>query len=85
MTTLLAHVCGVKNVYTCMIRLYAVYHLHNQPLYDLAMWIYAGVIWLYVTEMLVWKTVRLREGSIALATAGPAFVWMFLQRGWYLH
>lgn len=81
---LLAHVYGVKNFYTCMIRAYALYNLNSQPLYDLAMATYAGVLWLYITELGVWKTVRPREAYIALATAGLGFSWMFMQRDWYL-
>ena len=82
--TLLAHVYAVKNFYTCLIRLYAVYHLNNQPLYDLAMLTYAGVLWLYVTEFVIWKTSRASDLVIPLTTSGLAIVWMWLQRSWYL-
>jgi hypothetical protein len=81
---LLAHVYGVKNLYTCLMRFYAVYNLNNQPLYDLAMWTYAGVLWLYITEVVIWKTVRPKEALIPWLSAGLGFTWMYVQRDWYL-
>ncbi|KAK6206029.1 hypothetical protein LQW54_007968 [Pestalotiopsis sp. IQ-011] len=81
---LLARVYGVKNIYTGTIRLYAAYAITNGALYDLAAATFAGVLFLYGTELLVYKTVRMREGSFAFVTAGTGLVWMLSQRGWYL-
>lgn len=75
---------GVKNIYTGTIRLYAAYAITNGALYDLAAATFAGVLFLYGTELLVYKTVRMREGSFAFFTAGTGLVWMLSQRGWYL-
>ncbi|ETS88074.1 hypothetical protein PFICI_01902 [Pestalotiopsis fici W106-1] len=81
---LLARVYGVKNIYTGMIRLSAAYALTNAALYDLAAATFAGVLFLYGTELLVYRTVRMKEGSFAFVTAGTGLVWMLLQRDWYL-
>ncbi|KAK4118882.1 ergosterol biosynthesis protein-like protein Erg28 [Parathielavia appendiculata] len=83
-TPLLAHVYAVKNLYTSVIRLYAVYHLNNRPLYNLAMLSYAGVLWLYFTEYAIWQTARGSDTLIPLATSGLGLVWMWVQSDWYL-
>ncbi|KAK7949438.1 hypothetical protein PG996_000026 [Apiospora saccharicola] len=83
-TGLLARVYATKNLYTSLIRLYAAYHLTNNPqLYDLAAWTFAGVLWLYGSELAVYKTVRMREASFPFVTAGVGLVWMLVQRDWY--
>ncbi|KFX97053.1 hypothetical protein V495_03457 [Pseudogymnoascus sp. VKM F-4514 (FW-929)] len=81
---LTAHVYGVKNVYTGLIRLYAAYHIGNPQLYTLAQWTFVGVLVLYVGELAIWKTVRMKEGAIPLVTAGLGILWMTIQRDWYL-
>lgn len=84
-TVLQAHIYGVKNSYTLLIRLYAVYSLHqNQEVYLLAMWSFAGVLFLYTTELVIWQTVRMREAAFALVTAGIGLAWMWIQRDYYL-
>lgn len=45
---------------------------------------FAGVLFLYVTELSVYGTVRLREASFPFITAGGGLLWMALQRGAYL-
>jgi len=42
--TLLAHVYGIKNTYTALIRIYAAYHIENEQLYNLALWSFVGVL-----------------------------------------
>lgn len=81
---LLARVYGVKNVYTGLIRAYAAYNLANGPVYDLAMCTFAGVLFLYATELGVYGTVRLREAAIPFVTSGAGLLWMGLQRGSYV-
>ncbi|KAL1848672.1 hypothetical protein Daus18300_013542 [Diaporthe australafricana] len=81
---LLARVYGVKNVYTGLIRAYAAYHLANGPVYDLAMCTFAGVLFLYATELGVYGTVRLREAAVPFVTSGAGLLWMGLQRGSYV-
>lgn len=83
-TKLLAHVYGIKNIYTGLIRAYAAYHIRNPELYSLAMWTFVGVLFLYGGELLVWKTVRLREAIIPFVTAGLGLFWMLQAREWYL-
>lgn len=81
---LLAHVYGVKNFYTSLIRFYAAYNISNPLMYDLAIWTFVGVLFLYITEVVIYKTTRLREASFPFVIAGTGFLWMMLQRDWYL-
>ena len=75
---------GTKNVYTGLIRLYAAYHIANPELYTLAMLTFAGVLFLYGTEHLIWRTVGTKEASIPYITVTIALVWMQTQKEWYL-
>ncbi|KAI9043951.1 Erg28 family protein [Aspergillus affinis] len=83
-TRLLAHVYGIKNVYSCLIRLYAAYQITNGALYDLALVTFLGVLVLFGSELLVWRTVRIQEGVFPFITAGVGVVWMVSGRGDYL-
>ena len=80
----LAHVYAIKNVYTGVIRAYAAYEITNRPLYNLAILTYVGVLWLFVTETMVYRTIRWRESVIPYLNAGVGIVWMVGMRGWYL-
>ncbi|OTA91079.1 hypothetical protein M434DRAFT_32997 [Hypoxylon sp. CO27-5] len=80
----LAHVYAVKNFYTSTVRIYAAYCITNPQLYDLAALTFVGVLFLYITEVFVYKTVGLREASFPYVIAGSGLVWMVLQRDWYL-
>ncbi|KAH7150698.1 ergosterol biosynthesis protein-like protein Erg28 [Fusarium sp. MPI-SDFR-AT-0072] len=82
---LLARVYGVKNIYTSLIRIYAAYHIANRQVYELAMCTFAGVLLLYGSEWLVYRTVRTREVVFPLVTASLGLIWMFVQRDFYLH
>ncbi|RYO95540.1 hypothetical protein DL764_007675 [Monosporascus ibericus] len=81
---LLAHTYGVKNIYTSLIRLYGAYYIANPQVYDLTTCTFGGVLFLYVTEVYVYKTARLREAMIPFVTAGSGLLWMMMQRNWYL-
>ncbi|KAK4183136.1 hypothetical protein QBC35DRAFT_508631 [Podospora australis] len=83
-TGLSARVYGVKNVYTGLIRVYAAYHVTNPQLYALAQWTFAGVLFLYLTELFVYRTARLKECAFPFVFAGSAMVWTVVQRGFYL-
>jgi len=83
-TALLAHVYGVKNIYTALIRFYAAYNIDNPQLYTLAEWTFVGVLVLYLGEWAIWRTVRLKEGIFPFVIAGLGIVWMVMQRDWYL-
>ncbi len=84
-TQLLAHVYAVKNIYTCAIRIYAAFELHNRALYDLATLSYLGVLWLFATELWIWRTVRYKEAVFPFFNAGVAVIWLLVQRNWYLY
>ncbi|RYP83374.1 hypothetical protein DL770_005394 [Monosporascus sp. CRB-9-2] len=77
---LLAHTYGVKNIYTSLIRFYGAYYITNPQVYDLTTCTFGGVLFLYVTEVYVYKTARLREAMIPFVTAGSALLWMMVQR-----
>ncbi|KAK4195443.1 ergosterol biosynthesis protein-like protein Erg28 [Triangularia verruculosa] len=82
-TLLLAHVYGIKNLYTALIRGYAAYYIGNQQVYDLAIFTFAGVLILYVGEFAVWRTASLREVMFPFVLSGSSLVWMLAQRDWY--
>jgi Erg28 like protein len=83
-TQTLAHVYGVKNIYTSLIRFYAAYHIGNQQVYDLAIYTFAGVLFLYLTEFGIWKTVGIKEVVLPLTTAGTGMIWMLLEKEFYV-
>lgn len=83
-TALQAHIYGIKNIYTVLIRFYAAYNLQNRELYILAMCSFAGVLFLYSTELLIWQTVRPREAIIPLLTSSVALTWMWTQMDFYV-
>ncbi|KAI9372822.1 hypothetical protein BJX61DRAFT_542332 [Aspergillus egyptiacus] len=83
-TPLLAHLYGIKNVYTGLIRVYAAYNINNRPVYDLATATFVGVLFLYITECFWFKTVGLREATFPFVTAGVGLVWMVHERGAYV-
>ncbi|KAI0597739.1 ergosterol biosynthesis protein-like protein Erg28 [Biscogniauxia sp. FL1348] len=82
--SLLAHVYGVKNFYTSAIRMYAAYNIASPQLYDLAVLSFVGVLYLYITEAYVYRTVRIQEAAFPYVFAGTGFIWMMMQRDWYL-
>lgn len=82
--TLFAHVYGMTNIYVGLVRLYAAANINNSPVYDLAMYTFAGALILYMSECLVWSTVRTRKVIFPLPNFGVGLGWMLLQRGWYL-
>lgn len=83
-TPLLAHVYSMKNIYTAAIRAYAAYDITNDGLYNLAILTYIGVLWLFVTELLVYRTARMKELVFPFVNAGVGVVWMVSMKGWYL-
>lgn len=83
-TALLAHVYAVKNSYTAAIRLYAAYHISNPQLYELAMFSLIGVLFLYTTELFIWRTARLKECVFPFIFAGSGLIWMIATKDFYL-
>ncbi|KAI5925438.1 ergosterol biosynthesis protein-like protein Erg28 [Camillea tinctor] len=81
---LTSHVYGVKNFYTSAIRLYAAYNITNSQLYDLAVISFVGVLYLYITEVFVYRTARIHEAIFPYVFAGTGVIWMMVQRDWYL-
>ncbi|OKL59942.1 hypothetical protein UA08_04927 [Talaromyces atroroseus] len=82
--TLTAHIYGVKNVYSGLIRLYAAYSIRNRDLYTLALATYLGVFGLYGAELWIWRTVRMRETLSSFIISGTMICWMLLEKSWYV-
>jgi len=80
-----AHIYGVKNLYSSLIRLYAAYHINNPQLYALALFTQLGVLFLYATEHLIVRTARFKEALFPYVTSGLGLYWMWTQWGFYLH
>lgn len=74
----------MKNIYTALIRGFAAYHITNPQVYDLATCTFVGVLFLYGSELVIYRTVRMREAVIPFITAGVGLLWMGLQRSSYL-
>lgn len=75
---------GTKNLYTAAIRAYAAFYIDNKALYDLTILTYVGVLWLLFSELLVYKTIRWKEGTFAFVTSGVGLVWMVSTRTHYV-
>ncbi|KAH8700101.1 hypothetical protein BGW36DRAFT_405409 [Talaromyces proteolyticus] len=73
-TALTAHIYGAKNIYTSLIRLYTAYNMHTPELYNLALITYVGVFFLYGTEYLIWRTVRMRESALSFLISGGMII-----------
>jgi hypothetical protein len=77
-------VYSIKNFYTSLIRAYAAYHINDRALYDLATATYVIVLFLFITESVVWKTARLNDSVLPFVNAGVGLCWMTLARGGYV-
>lgn len=78
-----AHLYGVKNFYTAAMRIYAAYSINNPQLYNLAMFSFAGVVFLNMGELFVWKTTTPKTAFFPLFNSGIGLIWMLAQREWY--
>ena len=47
------------------------------------MWTYAGVFMLYTSELLIFRTARIKEATYPLLLSVSAMSWMVCQRSWY--
>ncbi len=48
-------------MYTALIRGYAAYNITSPELYNLALLTFVGVLFLYTSELVIYRTVRLRR------------------------
>ncbi|KAK4225820.1 Erg28 like protein-domain-containing protein [Podospora fimiseda] len=83
-TGLSARLYGLKNIYTGLIRGYAAYNITNPQVYALAQASFVGVLFLYMTELFVYKTARVKECMFPFVGAGGLTLWMWLQKDFYL-
>jgi hypothetical protein len=82
----MAHIYGVKNLYTVAIRLYAAYELQNQnrATYFLTMFTFLGVLWLFGTEVFVYRTIALKHAIVPFVYCPVGLVWMWREMDFYL-
>ena len=84
-TKLSAHTMGVWTLLSGLLRLYTAYHLGNPQLYTVALGSYAISVTHFVSEFLVFRTMKLDFGcflSIGIDIVGLA--WMYNQWDWYV-
>ena len=81
---LLARTYGLKNIYTGLIRLFAVMNIHLGPMYYLAMCTFVGVLSFTLLELCVYRTMRPKEAVFGASTSTIALVWMILQKDFYI-
>jgi len=84
-TPLSARTFGTWTAITAVVRLYAAYHIDQQPMYELAIWTF-GVAWAhFMSEWFVFKTTRWSKGLIGPAAVSTlSLVWMWAQWDHYV-
>ncbi|KAI5926207.1 hypothetical protein F4810DRAFT_655936 [Camillea tinctor] len=84
-TPLAARLFGTYTLVSAIVRLYASYHLHIGPLYDLALWTYVVALGHFGSEFLVYRTARLGAPVLfPFFFASVGIAWMVSQRGFYV-
>ncbi|KAG8632063.1 hypothetical protein KVT40_001203 [Elsinoe batatas] len=84
-TPLSARTFGTWTFITGIVRIYAAHRLNEPAWFEIAAWTFAVAWGHFVSEWLVFRSVRLNAGSAGpFGVATGSLVWMFLQRGYYL-
>ncbi|KAF2223895.1 ergosterol biosynthesis protein-like protein [Elsinoe ampelina] len=84
-TPLSARTFGTWTFITGIVRIYAAHRLNEPAWFEIAAWTFAVAWGHFVSEWLVFRSVRLNAGSAGpFGVATGSLVWMFLQRGFYL-
>ncbi|PSK34039.1 hypothetical protein B9Z65_8365 [Elsinoe australis] len=84
-TPLSARTFGTWTAITAIVRLYAAYNVNDKAWFEIAMWTFAVAWGHFVSEWLVFGTVRLNAGSAGpLCVATGSLTWMSLQKGYYV-
>lgn len=81
---LLAHVYAMMNMLMGAIRAQAANDINNKALYDLAPMTYVGVVWFFISETMMWKTVRIGDIAFPFGLTAMGLTWMVVQRTSYV-
>lgn len=84
-TPLQARTFGVWTALSCVIRLYAAYHVHERAVYQLAMWTFGLAFAHFGSEWLWFGTARFGKGLAGpLVVSTVSGLWMWTQYGFYI-
>ncbi|KAG5362385.1 Ergosterol biosynthetic protein 28 [Yarrowia sp. C11] len=84
-TRLQARTFGTWTFLSAIIRFYGAYYLNDPHVYDLTLASYLVAFGHFMSEFLIFKTVKLSGPSIApMIVSTSSIIWMVLQRDWYL-
>lgn len=68
-----------------ILRIYSAYSISDRSLYHASIWSFAIALLHFVSEWVVYKTIKAETGSLAaMITASVSFIWMVNQQGAYL-
>ena len=84
-TQLSAHTFGSWTLLSGLVRFYAAYHLANPQVYSLAIGAYVAILIHWMSEWLVFRTMKFDLGYILSAGVDLlGLVWMYYQWDWYV-
>ncbi|KAK5991339.1 Ergosterol biosynthetic protein 28 [Cladobotryum mycophilum] len=85
LTPLGGRLFGTWTLITSIVRLYAAYHLHIGPVYNIAIWTYVVALGHFATEMFVFKSMTFGLPQFFPFTlATTALIWMPTVRDYYV-
>ncbi|AET39420.1 Erg28p Ecym_4362 [Eremothecium cymbalariae DBVPG len=83
-TALSARMFGTWTFVSAVIRLYGVFFLHEEHIFQLTFISYAIALFHFLTEWLIFGTCRLGKGSLGpFVVATTSLVWMYLTKEYY--
>lgn len=84
-TPLAARLFGTYTLVSAIVRIYASYHLHLGPIYDLAIWTYVVAAVHFGSEWAVFRTTHFGTPLFfPFFFASIGICWTLSQRGWYV-
>ncbi|KAJ8293324.1 Ergosterol biosynthetic protein 28 [Rhodotorula toruloides] len=79
-----ARLFGVWTLMSAFVRLYAAYHIHSKPIYDLTIISYILALGHFASEALVFRTVGLKGVFFPFVVASSSLYWMITQYDFYV-
>ncbi|RYP53609.1 hypothetical protein DL768_001473 [Monosporascus sp. mg162] len=84
-TPLAARLFGTYTLISAVVRIYASYHLHLAPVYQMALWTYVVALAHFASEFFVYKTTRFGTPvAMPFFFATVGVTWMVGQYGFYV-
>lgn len=84
-TPLAARLFGTYTFISAIVRIYASYHLHLAPVYQMALWTYVVALFHFVSEFTVYKTTKFGTPlAMPFFFASVGVTWMASQYGFYV-